>query len=58
MSTEKPETTDRIVAFRCPPVLALAMKTAAKKQFTSVSDLVRASLAREMRANGLLDENA
>ena len=45
-----------IVQFRCPAKLLNAMERSAERQFTSLSDVVRASIAQAMRANGMLDE--
>ena len=47
----------RIIQFRCPAKLLNAMERAASWQFTSISDIVRASVAQAMRANGTLDES-
>lgn len=52
----KLETTDRIVAFRAPPNMVAAMKAAAEKQYSSLSDIARQSVAREMRERGLLTD--
>jgi hypothetical protein len=52
------ETKSKLVQFRCHPRLLNAMERAADRQFTSISDIARASIAQAMRANGLLDENA
>jgi hypothetical protein len=48
---------NKLIQFRCPPKLLRAMEWAAEKQFTSISDVARASIAQAMRANGMLDES-
>jgi hypothetical protein len=56
MSTETKPAPDRIVAFRCPPVLASAMNAAAKEGLCSISDVARQAVLKEMRERGLLEE--
>ena len=59
MSTDtKPtlETTNRIVAFRCPPVLASAMEAAAAEGLCSISDVARQAVLKEMKTRGLMTE--
>lgn len=46
----------QLVTFRCPPNMIEAMKKAASKQYSSLSDIARQSVAREMRERGLLTE--
>lgn len=48
------ETTNRIVAFRCPPVLASAMETAAAEGLCSISDVARQAVLKEMKTRGLM----
>jgi hypothetical protein len=55
-TAEDAKTAPHIVHFRCPPKLLSAMEKAAAKQFTSISDIARASIAQAMRANGMLEE--
>jgi hypothetical protein len=57
MTTDADTKTPYICHFRCLPRLLEAMQRAADKQFTSISDIARASIAQAMRANGMLDEN-
>jgi hypothetical protein len=49
-------TMSKLIQFRCPAKLLNAMERAAERQFTSISDIARASIAQAMRANGMLDE--
>jgi hypothetical protein len=44
-----------LVSFRVPPVVLEAMQEAAKKQFSSVSEVARQFLVAELRTRGLLD---
>jgi Arc/MetJ-type ribon-helix-helix transcriptional regulator len=46
----------RIIQVRVPGRLANAMEQAAQRRFSSLSDVVRESLATSMRAAGLLEE--
>lgn len=46
----------QIVAFRAPADMVAALKLAASKQYSSISDIARQSVAREMRQRGLLAE--
>jgi hypothetical protein len=57
MSTETKttETTNRIVAFRCPPALVSAMATAAKEGLCSMSDVARQAVQKVLRERGLLE---
>jgi hypothetical protein len=45
-----------IIAFRAPPVLTSATEAAAAEDMCSVSDVVRAALARDLRRRGLLTD--
>jgi hypothetical protein len=44
-----------LVSFRVPPVVLEAIQEAAKKQFSSVSEVARQFLVAELRTRGLLD---
>jgi hypothetical protein len=50
------ETTNRIVAFRCPPVLASAMEAAAAEGLCSISDVARQAVLKEMWVRGLIEK--
>lgn len=55
MSAETKSTIEsRIVAFRCPPVLASAMQAVANADLISVSDVARQAVLKEMRVRGLI----
>lgn len=45
---------NRIVAFRCPPILASAMQAAAAEGLCSVSDVARQAVLKAMRERGLI----
>jgi hypothetical protein len=47
-TAEDVKTPPHIVHFRCPPKLLAALQKAADKQFTSISDVARASIAQAM----------
>ena len=47
-----------LVTFRAPRTMIDAMRRAASKQFSSVSDIARQSVAREMRERGLLADES
>jgi hypothetical protein len=55
-SDTKPILENRIVAFRCPPVLASAMEVAAAEGLCSISDVARQAVLKEMRERGLMAE--
>ena len=46
----------KYMAFRCPVELARAMETAARKDYTNVSTVLRGAVAKEMRTRGLLTD--
>jgi hypothetical protein len=54
MSDENDTGSSRIIAFRCPAELAEAMEAAAAEALSSVSDVARQSILREMREKGYL----
>ena len=43
-----------LISFRIPPTMAEALKQAAGKKFSSVSDVAREALANDLRRQGLL----
>jgi hypothetical protein len=45
-----------LVSFRCPPQMVEAMREAASKQFSSISEIARQAVLKEMRERGLLTE--
>lgn len=49
--------TMHLVTFRAPRPMIEAMKRAAAKQYSSVSDVARQAVAREMHVRGLLTED-
>ena len=53
---DKPMLT-RTIQFRCPETLISAVQAAASSSLMSVSDVVRQSVIKDMRALGLIDEN-
>ena len=56
MSTDTKTTRGRIVAFRCPPVLASAMEAVAAEGLISISDVARQAVLKEMKTRGLMPE--
>jgi hypothetical protein len=44
---------DRIMRFRCPPVLPAAVKQAADKRMISTSSYVRQAIAERLRRDGV-----
>jgi hypothetical protein len=44
-----------LITFRIPPVLAEALKLAAAKKFSSMSDVARECMANDLRRLGYLD---
>jgi antitoxin component of RelBE/YafQ-DinJ toxin-antitoxin module len=48
-------TMQRIIQVRFPTKLASALERAADRQFVTISDVVRMSIAKAMRDGGLLD---
>lgn len=49
---------DRLVTFRVTEPLAVALKRASKRQYMSVSDIIRQSVVQSMRAAGLLTDES
>jgi len=45
-----------LISIRIPPSMAEALKTAAAKRFSSVSDVAREAVANDLRRQGLLAE--
>jgi Arc/MetJ-type ribon-helix-helix transcriptional regulator len=56
MTDDTTHAMQRIIQVRVPTNLANAMDLAAKRRFSSVSDVVRESVATSLRAAGLLTE--
>ena len=54
---DKPPIFNRTIQFRCPETLISAVQAAASSNFCSVSDVVRQSLVKDLRARGLIDES-
>jgi Arc/MetJ-type ribon-helix-helix transcriptional regulator len=45
-----------LISIRIPPTMAEALKQAAAKRFSSVSDVAREAVANDLRRQGLLAE--
>lgn len=57
MSTTENDNKVRLVTFRVDEPLAAAMRKAASRQYSSVSDVIRQSVVELMRQRGLLEDN-
>jgi hypothetical protein len=54
MAAQHDNELDRTIVFRASPLLASAMATAASNDLSSVSDVIRGAVVKDMRLRGLM----